>query len=138
MATTKRRNAPARSERAAWKEVHDISIDIRRIATGPARLIDAGKIAHYARELQALADRMTDQLADGIHANPPLTVFSLANPPRRGGQLMSRRLYTIEYKHAGNGKDYYHDFKPGTQMIAEPDGSIVIRRPGSRVWVDLP
>ncbi len=68
--------------------------------------------------------------------NPPLTVFALANPPRR--QQFSARLYTIEYRHKGNGKDYYHNFKPGTQMYALPNGDVLIHRPGAKVWGDFP
>jgi len=67
--------------------------------------------------------------------NPPLTVFAL-NAPK--GVIVSDRLHTIEYFHKQKKKNYYHDFRPGTQMIALPSGDVLLHRPGGRVWEDLP
>lgn len=129
-----KRNAPEHSERIAWEHVHNKARQV--LDTLNPRSVEGRAV----QSILGTADVMLGQLAKGIHANPPLTVFSLANPPHGRGapQLMSRHLYTIEYRHAKNGKDYYHDFKPGTQMLAQSDGSVLIRRPGAKVWVDLP
>ncbi len=127
-----KRNAP-RSEKAAWLMVKEIANDVAKMARGSASRIDAGKLAMAADDLIAEADTMLAQLKSGLHENSPLTVFSLANPPR-GAKLMSDHLFTIEYKHKANRKNYFHDFKPGTMMHAMPDGSIRISRPGARVW----
>ncbi len=128
-----KRNAPVLSEKDAWRAVLQIASSIRN-TSGPSSLV-ANKTK--ALKLMEIASDMLDQLASGVHRNPPLTVLSLMNPPK-GGKLMSDQLYEIRYKHKGNGKDYYHDFKRGTQMLAMPDGSICIRRPGAKVWGDYP
>lgn len=64
------------------------------------------------------------------------------NPPR--GVVFSRRVLRLEYEHALNGDGgnvaRRHDFGPGVQMIALPDGSVLLkhRDPRKRVWADLP
>ena len=128
---TKRRNAPEISEKAAWRNVLAIAQRMRQRAGVP------GAMRTDAQAIMEVAADMLDQLATGVHKNPPLTVLSLVNPPR-GGKLMSDHLYTIEYVHKGNGKNYFHDFKRGTTMHAMPDGSIRISRPGAKVWGDYP
>ena len=93
-----------------------------------------GKIVDNLVDLSLTMQR---QVEAGHHENPPLSVFAVANPPRVG-TIISEHLYTIEYRHQHNGKDYYHNFRRGTEMRAMPDGSISIRRPGAKVWADLP
>lgn len=129
-----RRNASSESEREAWEDVGEWAAQALQRLGGRADSVTKNLLnAIIAKE-----EKMTAQLRDVGHVNPPLTVFSLVNPPTRGAQLMSDRLYTIEYKHKGNGKNYFHDFKKGTLMHALPDGSIRISRPGAKVWGDYP
>ncbi len=121
-----KRNAPQVSEKAAWRNVLSIAQRIKDRST-------RADVRQGAGEMMEIAADMLDQLASGVHTNPPLTVFSMVNPPK-GGVLMSDHLYTIEYRHQQNGKNYYHDFRKGTRMHAMPDGTIRISRPGARVW----
>jgi hypothetical protein len=130
-AKRKARRNPAFSEKAAWRNVLETAQRIKDLAPRPS------KQREHAQHIMEVAADMLDQLATGVHKNPPLTVLSLVNPPR-GGKLVSDQLYVIEYKHKENGKNYFHDFRKGTQMLALPDGSILIRRPGARVWGDFP
>ena len=67
--------------------------------------------------------------------NPGLTVF--ANPgkgPRVVGVLTSR-VYAIQYRHATDGKDYEHKFKPGVKIELLADGSLRVRSTrGKPLW----
>lgn len=64
--------------------------------------------------------------------NPDLLV--LTNPPPRG-ELMGKRVYKIEYQHAKDGKNYFHDFGSDVRMEALPDGSVrIYSTKGRPVW----
>lgn len=67
--------------------------------------------------------------------NPPLAVF--ANPPH-GGRLLSDRAYGLEYRHAGDGKDYRHDFATGVRIECMGDGSVRLYRMDRKpVWEEF-
>lgn len=109
------------SEREAWRIVQRDARALAQSTNMPAR----------ARRLEKLAATMLAQLDRGVHANPPIVTYF--NPPR-GGELMSRRVYAVEYKHAGDGQDYRHDFKGGVEMYAARGGpgSILLWRPDGK------
>jgi len=82
-------------------------------------------------ELMGTARSLLGQVAKGVHTNPGLVVYGLANPPK-GGALMSKRVYAVEYKHADDGGDYRHDCQAGVSMWALGDGAILLRRPDGK------
>lgn len=123
----------ARSETAAWHvvavkvgQIFDLLPSTRR-PTLSARNAEA--IAVRLTELSQIARDMQAQLARGVHANPPLIIYG--NPPK-GAELMSRRVYAIEYQHAGDRQDYRHDCARGVSMFAQGDGTIILQRPDRR------
>jgi hypothetical protein len=70
-----------------------------------------------------------------VHRNPPLVTFG--NPPRKG-QVMSKRVYELAYKHVDDSKAYKHKFAAGVCLEALPDGSIrVYSKHGKRLWGDF-
>ncbi len=69
-----------------------------------------------------------------LRHNPPLVTFG--NPPR--GEIMSKRVFEVAYKHATDGKAYKHEFAAGVCMEALPDGSIrIYSMRGKRLWGDF-
>jgi len=119
-----------RSERAAWSEVRDLVKRILQLTRDAApHSSSVTKAREAAFELSNLAGSMLDQLGRGIHANPPIVIYG--NPPK-GGELMSRGKYGVEYKHADDGEDYRHDCSAGVSMYAVPGGGILLQRPDRR------
>lgn len=86
-----------------------------------------------ARQAEEWVELMQKQVGQGFHKNPA------RDRGRIGGQLMSREVYEIAYKHVGDGKDYKHDFGPGVQMISEADGVIRLQHqnPAKKLWEDF-
>ncbi len=69
-----------------------------------------------------------------LRHNPPLVTFG--NPPR--GEIMSKRVFEVAYKHTADGKAYKHEFAAGVCMEALPDGSIrIYSMRGKRLWGDF-
>lgn len=68
---------------------------------------------------------MTPQIA--VVGNPP---------PVKGAELVSGRVYALEYEHSDDGHDYRHDFGPGVEMWALPDGTVLLRHPEKDLWGD--
>lgn len=120
----------AYSEGDAWRDVRATALAIRdaaqRVGGSSPGVVTflRGEAAH----LTLLADAMLAQLADGLHANPAMVIYGL-NPP----EVMSRRVYAIEYRHTKDGKDYRHDFDRGVSM-SRVDGArgIMLRRPDGK------
>lgn len=119
----------AHSETAAW---HVVAVKVRQMLD---LLVNSGGLLSFqsvkaitARllELDKIAADMEAQLARGLHANPALIVYG--NPPK-GGELMSRRVYAVEYQHSKDGEDYRHDCSRGVNMWALGDGAILLQRP---------
>lgn len=42
----------------------------------------------------------------------------------------------LEYTHATDGEEYYHEFRPGAQLWALKDGSLLIEHPTRKLWKD--
>lgn len=57
--------------------------------------------------------------------------------PRRG-KRMSTRVLSIYYVHEHNGKNYEHEFGKGVEMWAMDDGTILICKPGARIFDTFP
>ncbi len=122
MTTTK-----SRSETLAWDDVEGF---------GSSLLGSREKwVQEIGRELMALSVEMRDQVAKGIHRNPPIVLYG--NPPagRRyvtpyPGQMsatllarVSERVYELRYRHIENGKDYRHQFAAGVELdVIDRDG----------------
>jgi hypothetical protein len=104
------------SERDAWEAAKRLAADLRTGRLGSGQV---------ASRLDNLARKMIAQLGSGIHTNPPLIIYG--NPPK-DGELMSRRVYAVEYRHAGDGEDYRHDCAAGVSMYALGN-AIVLQRP---------
>jgi hypothetical protein len=117
---------PQRSERVAWQQVRE---GVKRILQLTVKEADRfAAVRDVAWQLDSLAADMLDQVRRGVHANPPLVIYG--NPPK-GGELMSRRVYAVEYKHAGDGEDYRHDCGAGVNMYAVGKG-ILLQRPDGK------
>ena len=96
-------------------------------------LILAGEIANAAaandtdaviegvQVLRQQARQMQQQLAAGVHVNPPLVVFG--NP---GGRLMSKNVMAIVYRHAKDNNLYVHGFGDADIEPFEDNGALVI------------
>lgn len=67
-----------------------------------------------------------------LRRNPELMM--LGNP---GGGDFGAEVHRIEYRHAEDGRHYYHDFKNGVRMDAEPDGSVRLSHPSRPVWAEF-
>lgn len=69
--------------------------------------------------------------------NPPLMVFD-RNPPDDGGEVFGEQVYGVWYRHAEDGGNWFHEFGPGVEMSALPDGSVGISHSGGRrVWEEF-
>lgn len=56
----------------------------------------------------------------------------------RRRRLLSRDVEAIEYRHAGDGQPYRHDFEyGGAAAYLLDDGSVEIRNPDRRLWRDF-
>lgn len=129
--------ATARSEYAAWVQVAGAcAAALRKLPANYMATADIKSAAEKIRQIETLALEMVNQVADGVHKNPPLTIFAL-NPPAKipSAAIMSRRVIGVEYVHAGDRQKYRHDCAVGVEMIADPSGAIILRRPdGREVW----
>lgn len=102
-------------------------------ASGLVRLLLIGGAAWAAWSVWNQAGRPLP-----ARKNPPLVVWGRRNPPEDGGAMFGSQVHQIRYRHASDGGNWFHDFAPGVQMFAEPDGSVSIRhRDGRRVWEDF-
>lgn len=123
-----------RSETAAWREVQDAAAELK-----DSRF---EHIASVGRQLDQLAREMRAQLVEGVHENPALMI--VGNPPRRRSRSNPRsdwsdRVYAIQYRHKGDGRDYEHDFERGVSLRANEDGSVTLyRKDGRPVWEEFP
>lgn len=117
------------SEGRAWRDVQSFAAQLKGSIHDDTRAI--------GRQLDKLARDMRAQLLEGTHQNPALMI--VGNPPKRGKNDWSKRVYSIQYKHLQDGKDYEHDFEPGTCLRANADGSVTIYRSDGRpVWEEFP
>lgn len=79
---------------------------------GRARAADVREAVRAVRQLKA-------ECAGGAAANPPR-------------DLMSRRVLKLYYVHAGDGREYVHDFAPGVSMYADGGRRVVLERPDGK------
>lgn len=54
--------------------------------------------------------------------------------PVQDAELMSERVYALEYQHEEDGENYRHDFGPGVEMWALDDGTVLLRHPRKLLW----
>ncbi len=66
--------------------------------------------------------------------NPVLGV--LGNPPGKGTDM--GRVSYIEYKHAADGKNYYHHFHPAAHLMVYQNGTAKLWHPQHRLWKLFP
>lgn len=127
----------AHSESKAW-------LTVVKLAKSIARSENATQRSLLATDIERIADRMLDQLQNGMHENPGLVVWG--NPPEkfagRIDALQTRRLYEVRYKHAEDGKDYRHEFKAAAQLftVKLDDGMralLVVSKDGKPLWDDF-
>jgi hypothetical protein len=65
--------------------------------------------------------------------NPPLVVYD-SNPPD-DGEVFGEEVAEVWYRHVDDGGHWMHEFGPGVQMSAYPDGSVGLSHAdGRRVW----
>lgn len=65
--------------------------------------------------------------------NPPLEVWHL-NPPGTFGE----EVYDVRYRHLEDGLNYIHEFGPGVELEALPDGSVrLYHARGLPLWEDF-
>jgi len=114
------------SESASLEELESELGEARRLMYKLPVTTDWGHITKALDRARGIVELLRGQVARGLHTNPPLVIY--ANPPR-GGELMSRRVYAVEYKHADDGEDYRHDCSRGVAMFAVPGGGILLQRP---------
>lgn len=70
--------------------------------------------------------------------NPPLVVFDRNPPTDDGPEVFGEQVYGVWYRHADGGGDWFHEFGPGVEMIANPDGTVSIEHAGGRrVWEEF-
>lgn len=121
----------AESEGISWRAVEIMAdailgaLDDRhagRIPWGTA----GNDIEFRAYRIREIARALRGQVTRGLHTNPALVVYG--NPPR-GGELMSRRVYAVEYQHAADKQDYRHDCARGVSLYALGDGTLLLQRP---------
>lgn len=70
-------------------------------------------------------------MANRAGRNPPLATFG--NPP----PVISKEVTRIEYVHSGNGKRYFHDFKPPVRMRVVNGRTVELFHPTRDIVVDL-
>lgn len=66
--------------------------------------------------------------------NPPLVTWDV-NPPEGG--LFGDDVYAIWYRHTDDGRNYVHEFDPGVELEALPDGSVLLSHPTRRLWEEF-
>lgn len=88
--------------------------------------------------LQALAAWQSTRPRPRARRNPPLMVLDRNPPGEHGATVFGEQVHAILYRHADDGGDWIHEFGPGVEMVAEPDGSVSIsHRGGRRVWEEF-
>ena len=98
-----------------------------------------------AQQIMEIAADMLDQVAVGVHRNPPRKKFKAnpalviwPNPPHdlSLGRKFGNEVYSIRYKHV-DGENYQHDFEPDVQLwkarIGGHDGVIIIGAHGQPI-----
>lgn len=49
-------------------------------------------------------------------------------------EMVGDQVHQIRYRHAEDGKDYFHDFGPGTVMYVLQGGGLLIEHPDHKLW----
>lgn len=113
-------------------------------AAGLAKVLLAGlalyvgwQILQESGALKALGKRASSRRSSRssrARRNPPLVVFD-SNPP---GGLIGEEVLAVWYEHADDGQPYVHEFGPGVELYAEPDGRVTLEhRAGRELWQDF-
>lgn len=138
---------PRRSEREAWEDVAEAArqLQINYGTWTPARarkVLD--NIMNLAQGMKAQVDSGVHTNPRGLRRNPALVVWP--NPGSALGitfdKLLSRRAYSLAYKHAADRLDYQHDFDPGVDVVtALTDAGqrvvVLTARDGRELWADF-
>ena len=107
-----------------------------------AQLLLWGGLAFAAlRAYEAFQGRPKRARSRRTRRNPPLLVFD-RNPPDEqlpeDGEVFGEQVYGVWYRHADDGGNWFHEFGPGVEMAALPDGSVALsHRAGRRVWEEF-
>ncbi len=129
------------SEGESLSRIIDLAEQVRTTVRAYTAIkgVQADAMSHAATllaELQGVARSLLGQVAKGVHTNPGLVVYGVANP--RGRQRMSRRTYALEYQHSKDRAAYRHDFKPGVEMWSLKDGDILLTHSGGlNLWQEF-
>ena len=114
------------SETFAWREVARLA---RKARSGDHPIATCEAIIR-------IADAMVNQVAQGIHANPPLLVF--ANPRAGNGTVMSHSVLAVLYVHTDDDEQYVHGFgNAELDLDTAPDGTVTIRGLAEQTDVDM-
>lgn len=69
--------------------------------------------------------------------SPPLELAIVGNkPPVKGARLLSAAVLALSYIHEEDHTAYKHDFGPGVELWALPDGSMMLRHLEKPLWDD--
>ena len=131
--------ARAISEHEAWTKVQSHALRILERKATPS-------IHDAAERIRSWAEVMLAQLDQGLHENPPLAIW--ANPKNPAtlritfSEMLSRRVYNVQYKHVTDGQDYEHPFGPGVDLVSAltNDGGkivVLVGRQGQDLWADF-
>lgn len=113
-------------------------------------------LTELALDIEVNAHALLSQVSEGVHRNPPLVIFG--NPPRQGREFGTDVLALL-YRHKKDGEFYCHGFgnadiqlegtpfegvtihrlkeRTGVKLIAMPDGTVVLSKPGTDLWEDI-
>lgn len=93
---------------------------------------DLGQLALAGAALWIVFQLVSAYAPKRPRRNPALEVHT--NPPG----VIGDEVYSVTYRHADDGREYVHDFAPGVELEALPDGSVLIsQRDGLPLWDDF-
>jgi hypothetical protein len=125
------------SESATLEEVHALLLSAIRQATTTAEM-------RLLQRIDMLVARLLGQVERGVHVNPELVTFGLANPRgiRRGARdgdsvLLSNDVQAIVYRHAQDDQFYAHGFGDAPLKLQSRDGALTLRGLRDRTGVEL-
>jgi hypothetical protein len=105
---------------------------IRKIKLRPGERIASTDNEHVAR-VGAFVSHGADFSL--VASNPKRRGRHRPNHHLAGAQVLSRRVESLAYIHAADGKAYKHDFAPGVSMLLLRDGRVELTRTdGKPLW----
>lgn len=142
--------SPAYSEHDAWAT----TLDLAEATRAALRNGDAVAAFNQVKRVEQIANAMIEQLARGVHKNPPLLV--LGNPPRkrRGGSHVTDQwidyvgplglIDSFKYRHETRGlREHEFELKDThiwcvTTGYGERRAFLIENDHGAPVWDDIP